>query len=155
MAAINDYVCMAHGAFTNRTGICPHGCGRSMSHVVFNKPVGMVSGRTKGIDGTLATLAKDHGLSDMNNHNGTTGAFIPDPGYTRAQREMQEAMMRGQTYAGEMASGANAIQSTLTQGNFKADNALTNDVVRQSITPPKVIVHASDGKKALTKEALK
>ena len=123
-----EFACLAHGKFekilTVNAGIppCPHGCGNRMVQKMLSAP-NFISGRTKGIDSTLATLAKDHGLSDMNNHNGTTGAFQPDASFTKAQQQMQADMMRGQTYSAPMDGGSNAIQNTMQTGGFKPDNA--------------------------------
>jgi hypothetical protein len=141
MAVVNDYMCMAHGLFTNRTGMCPHGCGRAMSQLVFNKAPAFHGGRTANIDRNLALLAKDHGLSDMNNHGGDTGAFIPDRNFLKAQQDMQENMVRGLTYAAPIASGENAIPNTLTQNSFQADNAL--EQVKPLLQKPKINVHAA------------
>ena len=153
MAVLNDYVCMAHGQFESRTGKCPHGCGAKMVHVVFNKAPAFHGGRTANIDRNLALLAKDHGLTDMNNHGGDSGAFIPDRNFLKAQQNMQENMMRGLTYAAPMADGENAIPNSLTNSGFTADNALANDVVRQQITQPKVIVEGTYSPKKMPKPA--
>ena len=150
---INDYWCSAHGDFESRTGKCPYGCSLGMVEIRFKKAPGNLTGRTKNIDKTIAGLASEHGLTNLNNHGGTTGAFIPDAGYTKTQREMQEAMLRGQTYAGEMAQGANAIQQTMQAGHFQADNALNQ--VAPLLTKPRAIVQASDGNAPLTKASLK
>jgi hypothetical protein len=97
--------------------------------------------RTKNIDSTLRGLAQDHGLSDMNNHNGETGAFIQDKGFLKAQDNMQRQMLSGQTYAGDMAHGDNAISQTLNSGGFVADNAIES--VKSQLAQPKPIVQAS------------
>jgi hypothetical protein len=145
MAALNDYVCMAHGPFESRTGVCPHGCGKKMVQLVFNKAPGMVSGRTKNIDSTLRGLAQEHGLTDMNNKGGTEAVFRPDPNFNKAQDNLQRQMMSGQTYAGDMASGENAISQVMNSGGFQPDNALES--VKPLLTKPKTIVHAKwDGK---------
>ena len=77
----------------------------------------------------------------MNNHGGETGAFIQDKNFLKAQDNMQRQMMSGQTYAGGLASGDNAIQQTLSQGGFVADNAIES--VKSQLTQPKPIVEAS------------
>jgi hypothetical protein len=97
--------------------------------------------RTKNIDATLRGLAQDHGLSDMNNHGGETGAFIQNKGFLKAQDNLQQQMLSGQTYAGGLATGDNAIQQTLNSGGFQSDNALES--VKSQLTQPKPIVEAS------------
>ena len=141
MAALNDYVCMAHGVFESRTGKCPHGCGKGMTQIVHLKAPGFVTARTQGIDSTLRGLAADHGLTDMNNHGGETGAFVPDAGVARQNAEMQRQLQTGSTFAG--AIGQNGIAKTLSQSGFQSDNALNNDVVKSMIQPPKPNVVAS------------
>ena len=135
MAVLNDYNCLAHGHFESMTGHCPHGCSRELVSIVHLKAPGLVSGRTKGIDKTLQGLAKDHGLSDMNNHNGTTGAFIPDPSMTKADRELQARLHGNQTFAGSF--GQDGVGKTLASNGFVGDNALNNDVVKSMIQPPR------------------
>ena len=145
MAVLNDYNCLAHGVFQSFTGHCPHGCSREMSSVIHLQAPGIVSGRTKGIDKTLQGLARDHGLTDMNNHNGTTGAFIADPSMAKADRELQARMHGNQTFAGRFGDGG--VGATLASNGFVADNALSNDVVKSMIQPPKPnIVGQWDGK---------
>ena len=141
MAALNDYRCLAHGIFESRTGRCPHGCGKKMVEMVFLKAPGHVTGRTRGIDSTLRGLAADHGLTNMNNHGGETGAFIPDPNMGRAEQEMQKKLHSGQTFSGDI--GKNGIAATLAASNLQSGIALNNDVVRSMIQPPKANVVAS------------
>ena len=138
---LNDYVCAGHGNFESRTGKCPHGCSPKLVEIRFNKAPGMVTARTRGIDNTLRGLAKDHGLTNMNNHNGTTGAFIPDPNMGRAEQEMQRNIMAGQTYSAGMGDGN--VASTLAASNLQGGNALNNDVVRSMIQPPRPNVVAA------------
>lgn len=141
MAVLHDWKCMAHGVFESTTGRCPHGCGKGMTEIIYLKPPGMVTGRTRGIDRTLQTLANDHGLTDMNNHGGETAAFIPDPSMAKQERVMQEKLLAGQTFAG--AIGQNNVASTLAESNLQGGNALNNEVVRSMIQPPKPNVVAS------------
>ena len=132
MAVYHDYNCIAHGLFESKTGLCPHGCGKAMSTKVYINPPAYHGGRTASIDRTLQGLAKDHGLSDMNNQNGTGAAFRHDPNMDRAAKQAQEQMMRGQTYAGAMGK---SVGDTLTSGGFQSDNALAQ--VNGMLTQPK------------------
>ena len=141
-----EYVCMAHGKFERlcsseaATPKCPHGCSSKMVQRMVSAP-NIGTARTKNIDSTLRGLAQDHGLSDMNNHGGETGAFIQNKGFLKAQDNLQQQMLSGQTYAGGMATGDNAIQQTLNSGGFQSDNALES--VKSQLTQPKPIVEAS------------
>ena len=142
---LHDWVCLAHGNFESELGVCPYGCGEKMVRKIFLKAPAYHAGRTANIDRTLQGLADDHGLTDMNNQNGTSSVFRHDPGMDRQANAMQEAMMRGQTFSSGMGQGANAIQQTLQSGGFQADNALSS--VAPLIQKPRPIVEASwDGK---------
>jgi hypothetical protein len=141
MAVVNDYKCLAHGLFESRSGKCPHGCGKAMVEIVFLKAPGMVTGRTHNIDRTLQGLADDHGLSDMNNQGGTSSVFRHDPKMDKQQSQMQQQMLSGQTFSGAMAK--DGVATTLAAGGYQADNALSNDVVKSMIQPPRPIVHGS------------
>lgn len=141
MAVVNDYNCLAHGIFESRTGKCPHGCAKAMVQIVHLKAPGYVTGRTQGIDRTLAGLAKDHGLTNMNNHGGETGAFIQDPNMNKAADNMQAQMQRGQTFSG--AFGKDSVSSSLAKIGVQGENAMNNDTVRSMIQPPKPIVMGS------------
>lgn len=146
-----EFVCLAHGNFERlcsssaATPKCPHGCSSKMVKRILSAP-NIGTARTKNIDATLRGLAQDHGLSDMNNHGGDTGAFIQNRNFLKAQDNMQQQILSGQTYAGGLATGDNAIQQTLASGGFQSDNALES--VKPLLTRPKPIVEASwDGKK--------
>lgn len=149
---IHDYICAAHGKFESRTGKCPHGCSEKMVQKVFLKAPGMVTGRTRGIDATLQGLADEHGLTDMNNQNGTSSVFRPPSGMDRTADEMRRLIMSGQTYSAGIGSGEGAIQQTLQDSGFKGDNALNDPVVSAGLAQkPKVNVFASYNPKELPK----
>jgi len=104
----------------------------------------ILSGRTRNIDSTIKGMAQEHGLTDMNNRGGGA-VFKPDANFSQAQQNLQAQMMSGKTYAGSMGQGANAIQTAMSEGGFKPDNAI--DSVRPLLTKPKPNVQASwDGK---------
>jgi hypothetical protein len=141
MAVLNDYMCLAHGIFESRTGRCLHGCGKAMVQIVHLKAPGHVTGRTKGIDSTLRGLAADHGLTNMNNQNGTSSVYRHDPNMDKTADSMREQMLSGQTFSG--AIGKEGVASTMAAGGYKPDNALNNDVVKSMIVPPRPIVEGS------------
>jgi hypothetical protein len=90
MPIVKEFWCPAHGEFENDTGICPRGC--SVAQREFRTPVGIsTGGRTRAIDKTLESIAQSYGLSDMNNHGGTTAARIPAQSAKKMQ-QFQEAV---------------------------------------------------------------
>lgn len=147
--AIFDWECAAHGIFESTTGKCNFGCGKGLVTKIFLKPPAFHAGRTSSIDKTLRGMAKEQGLTDMNNHGGDTGVFVPDQKFNKAQQELQHHAMLGQTYAGEMGGGDNAVTQTMSGNHFQADNALES--VKTLISKPKPIVHASYTPKTLPK----
>jgi len=70
VAIVKEYRCLAHGAFesSSETPLCPAGC-ESIERE-FRTPVGFRSERTSAIDATVQTLAKRHGMTDINNRGG-------------------------------------------------------------------------------------
>lgn len=83
---------MAHGCFesSDEAPECPEGC--DTVERVFLTPVGFASARTKAIDATLESVARSHGLTDMNNRGGRAAAG-PN---TIAQQMAQEKMRQQQ-----------------------------------------------------------
>lgn len=65
MAVLNDYECKMHGHFEAFERKCPHGCGRSIVKLVFLKPVGTQSIKTKYVDRELNAIARDYKLTDI------------------------------------------------------------------------------------------
>lgn len=89
MAIIKEFRCAGHGPFEAEEPICPQGCTARITRD-FRTPVGIsTSGRTRGIDKTLEGIAAQYGLSDMNNHGGTTAARIPVPGGNKHAAAME------------------------------------------------------------------
>jgi hypothetical protein len=65
MAVLNDYECEMHGHFEAFDRKCPYGCSRKFVKLVFLKPVGTRSGKTKWTDNELNQIAKVHGLTNI------------------------------------------------------------------------------------------
>ena len=82
MAVKKEYRCPAHGLFESTKPICPSGC--TVAERAFITPPGFKSARTRNLDSTVRQIAQDHGLTDMNNHGGTTAARIASPEEKRA-----------------------------------------------------------------------
>jgi hypothetical protein len=65
MSVLKDYHCENHGIFEAWEPKCPmKHCNGELS-VVFLKPVGTKSAKTKHTDGTLKQLAIDYGMTDI------------------------------------------------------------------------------------------
>jgi len=120
---LHDYKCLAHGIFKNSsTGKCPHGCADRFVSVVFLTPPAYHGGRTKNIDKQLTALAKDAGLTDMNNQNGTSSVFSPQP--TISPEDNRAMMLAGQTYARSLGQGDTAISQSMQSVGAPAENNL-------------------------------
>lgn len=70
MGIRKEYVCFAHGPFEADSPVCPEGCTTAVERQFRTAP-GIRSNRTRNIDSTLTALAKDFGLSDLSNRNGS------------------------------------------------------------------------------------
>lgn len=68
MAITREYLCIAHGDFDGKEPVCPHGCkGDGMVERAFRTPPMIQGAGMRRMDNTLDTLAREHGLSNMNN----------------------------------------------------------------------------------------
>jgi hypothetical protein len=75
MAIVKEWNCPEHGNFESKFALCPHGC-LEIERVILTAP-STVSRRTKNIDSTLTTMAKEHKLTDISNKNGTLASSTP------------------------------------------------------------------------------
>lgn len=93
MGVLREFVCFGHGRFDSDEPVCPHGC--TVVERVFITAPGLTSNRTKSTDRLLEGIAKDYGLSDMNNHGGTTAARVKPvlQGEARRQQETYNEML--------------------------------------------------------------
>ncbi len=146
---LHDYVCMAHGEFESRDGRCPHGCGKAMVQIKYNKAPSYHNGRTSNIDKTIRALANDYKQTDLNNHNGTTSCAIQDNNFLKAQQQMERDILAGRTYSASMKPGENAIPQAIKDIGAMPDNSV--EQVRHVLTKPKPLVHASYNPKILPK----
>jgi hypothetical protein len=73
MALLKEFRCMAHGFFESMESRCPHGCTITVERAFLTAP-GAISKKTSNTDRLLTQLAKDYGLSDMSNKDGTAVA---------------------------------------------------------------------------------
>ena len=93
MGIIKEFSCPGHGPFEAEEPVCPRGCTAGVSRQ-FRTPTSIsTGGRTRGIDQSLERIAKEFGLTDMNNHGGTTAARVQSP-QARQIAAQQEAIRR-------------------------------------------------------------
>lgn len=134
MAVLHDFRCMAHGVFESMTGECPHGCSQSFVEKVFLKAPGIHSDRTKNIDSTLAGLASDFGLTNMNNNNGNQAAVIPD---WKAMKEREQLLGKlGDTSQawGQIPKSDTGVSQAIQATKVLPDNQLAN--LKPTFTQP-------------------
>jgi len=65
MAVLKDYYCDAHGIFEAWEAKCPMKNCKGELSVVFLKPVGLKSDKTKKTDKTVKQLAIDYDMTDI------------------------------------------------------------------------------------------
>lgn len=70
MGIKKEYVCFAHGPFEADQPVCPSGCTVAIERQFRTAPA-LKSPRTRNIDHTLATLARDFGYTDLSNKSGS------------------------------------------------------------------------------------
>src|SRR5690242_16439759 len=88
---VKEFLCYGHGRFDSTEAICPHGC--TLVERVFHTPVGLQTARTRNIDATLDTIAKDYKLGDMNPRRDAHSARKIGP-KVKKQMEQQEAIRK-------------------------------------------------------------
>ncbi len=86
---VKEFLCPGHGYFDSTEAVCPHGC--TLVERVFLTPVGFQTARTRNVDATLDSIAKEHKLGDINTRRDAHAARKLDPKVRKAQ-EQQEAM---------------------------------------------------------------
>lgn len=91
MAVIKEFRCAGHGYFDATEPVCPHGCTVGVERV-FLTPPGLGFGVAKRTDALLEGVARDHGLSDMNNRGGKAARVLS--GSEQKQMAMHEAMQK-------------------------------------------------------------
>lgn len=94
MGVLKEYRCLAHGPFEGEEPVCPK-AGCTTVERAFFTPVGIRSPRTSSLDQSLNRIAAEHGLTDMNNHGGTTAARVHPvlQGQARAQAEEYQSLL--------------------------------------------------------------
>ena len=91
MAVIKEWRCAGHGVFESTEPVCPAGCTFGVERV-FLTPPGLAFGVAKRTDALLEGVARDHGLSDMNNRGGKAARVLSAS--EQKQMSMHEAMQK-------------------------------------------------------------
>lgn len=111
---LHDYKCPVHGFFESREAVCPAGC--TDVQMVFLKPIGLQSDKTKHNDKTLKQLALDYNMGDIKS---TREGEAQPPRFAKpdnpfAPKWGSPADIRGynlNSIAGEQVSGIQAVKS--------------------------------------------
>ena len=97
MAVLKDYFCTQHGIFESREEKCPcKPCTGDVS-VVFIKPVGIKSEKTKRTEKTVENLALDFGMTDIK----TTREGEHQVGYKKRNNKLTDKQFAEATAAME------------------------------------------------------
>lgn len=86
---VKEFLCHGHGPFESTEAICPHGC--TLVERAFRTPVGLQTARTRSVDATLETIAKEHKMGDINTRRDAHSGRVVDQ-KTRKAMEQQEAV---------------------------------------------------------------
>lgn len=70
MAVNKEWRCAAHGPFEGTTGNCPYGCVGTARREI-RTATGINTGMVRRVDATLGKFAKEYGLGDVSNRNGS------------------------------------------------------------------------------------
>jgi hypothetical protein len=153
MSIKKEWMCMAHGPFESAKPQCPKGC-TTVERRFFTPTSIKTSDRTKNIDRTLETLAKDFGLSNMNNQNGTSAAKRPNPTQVNQMEAMNEAIK--QRFGVNMGGGWGGMPekggAPVAAQSLNAQSTVQMASVKENLPDWKknVIVHAVDNSKIPT-----
>ena len=118
MAIVKEWVCYAHGDFDapsledGSPPPCPHGCGSGMVERVFRTAPALQSAGYRGINATFESLAREHGLTDMNN-SGRDGMRRADYATHRRLNSATEMIM-GASRSGRQGTDASEFFKPLS-----------------------------------------
>ena len=105
MAVIKEWVCMAHGDFDGPDAVCPSGCmGTGMIQRAFRTAPAIQSAGYRSVNASMASLAAEHGLSDMATVR--PGEARTRVTYEQRRRTSQQSEMLGHGDNGEQDMGA-------------------------------------------------
>jgi hypothetical protein len=153
MGILRDWQCRAHGNFesSEESPLCPYGC--DTVEKIFLQPAVFRSNRTANIDRTLESLAKSHGLTDMNNRGGHA-VRRPSTDQVRQQDEFNRFIHErygdgwGQIPKGgtlnvktkEITGAGPGVGAALAQYHGRADNVLSEVREAGALVPKPVLV---------------
>ena len=86
MAVLKDYLCTEHGVFESREAKCPIKFCKGELSVVFLKPVGVKSEKTKSNDRNLKQLALEFDMTDIK----STRAGEHQEGYLKRKNKLSD-----------------------------------------------------------------
>jgi hypothetical protein len=156
MAVLKDYYCESHGIFEAWEPQCPMKHCKSEISVVFLKPVGLKSDKTKKTDKTVKQLAIDYDMTDIKttkegehqtgymkrNNKLTVKEFVQASEAMQAQNE--EPAPRDNAIWG---GGGNISMKSVMGGQFKSINGESvgiNPKAAGNLTGPKPASYMAD-----------
>lgn len=93
MGVVREFRCFGHGFFESEEPVCPRGC-TTVERAFLTAP-GHLSREARSIDRTFNTIAKDFGLSDMNNRDGKGARVVrAAQGEARSQQKRFSEMLQ-------------------------------------------------------------
>ena len=177
MGVVKEWLCHGHGGFESTEPVCPHGC--TLVERAFRTPVGFQTARTRNVDATLDSIAREHKLGDINTRRDAHSGRVTDP-KMRKMQEQQKAVREhlhkkfaglnlvdtkagtggwgGVTKGGTYETGGNirnadrgpGAPSTIAASGAPAENVL--DSVRDQLVKPKTVAIA-DPQRLTVKDA--
>ena len=154
MGVLRDWTCLGHGNFESSEDepLCPVG-GCNTVRKVFLQPPGFTSSRTQNIDRTLDSLARSHGMTDIQNRGGraakgeTPGqrqraeefnAYVREKYGSNWQSVAKGGTMNAQTK--EITGTGPGAAASLAQYHAKPDDVLTQVKDAGALVPKPVLV---------------
>lgn len=148
MAVLADFECGFHGHFEARVKAgtvpkCPKGCSKSFVKLVFLKPVGHVSGRTRSADKLLREAAQMQGLSDISTSPSRPGGTVMERlrarhGVTYDPKQLCQTV-DAKTFMGAMTHRANELTNVGLGNPYKPEEWKADEktgVIRHTGAPP-------------------
>jgi hypothetical protein len=138
MPVIKEYWCPAHGDFDGAEPTCPKGCSVGVERHFRTAP-GLAFGVAKRTDHLLEGIAKEHGLSDMDNRGGRPARMLSQGDKMRAMQEAIAAKYGSTGWgslADEKSGGAPATVQSMVQPGATPVNTreILADVPKPGIT---------------------
>lgn len=139
MAVMKEYICLGHGIFESTEPFCPSGCN-TVNRIFLTAP-GIRSQRTGNIDRTLVEVAKDLGLTDMSNRNGSVANSRPVP-----MADMSQLKAGFAPLSGDIAQSLAAINLHNTLPGDGVLNHNLKSILRMPTPDGASLIHPEDMK---------